>query len=82
VVRARGSDRSHVIRDIISRELGDGDAATAIESFEAALAPLRAGFAESGLTEQEVEVLLDDELRALRAERRRNSRVEPDATKG
>jgi hypothetical protein len=46
------------------------------KSFDAALAPLRAGFNESGMSEEEVEALLDEGLRAVRAERRQTRNAE------
>lgn len=70
LARERGSNRSQVIRDILARELDGDPADMAIQSFDAALAPLRAGFAESGMSEEEAEALLDEGLRAVRAERR------------
>lgn len=70
LARERGGDRSQVIRDIITRELGGEETDKASQSFDTALAPLRAGFAESGMSEEEAEALLDASLRAVRAERR------------
>jgi hypothetical protein len=68
--RERGSDRGEVIREIITRELVGVDPDIASQSFDAALASLRAGFAESGMSEAEAEELLDKGLRAVRAEGR------------
>lgn len=65
----RGGDRSQVIREILTRELGGDRHEMAGQSFDAALAPMRAGFAESGLSEAEAEALLDEGLRAVRAKR-------------
>lgn len=74
--RERGSDRETVIRDLITRELGGDGSDLARKRFDAAAAPIRAGFAESGLTEEAAEALLDEGLRAIRADRRR-ARLKP-----
>jgi hypothetical protein len=72
--RARGSDRGQVIRDIVDRELREGGRAP-INTFDEVLAPIREGFAESGMSEEETRKLLESELRAVRAERRAGRRV-------
>ena len=73
-VRARGSNRDQVIREIVYRELREGGRAH-INPFDEVLAPIREGFAESGMSEEETRKLLESETRAVRAERRAGRRV-------
>ena len=82
LARQRGSDRSQVIRDLITRELGSDVADMTGHSFDAALAPIRAGFAESGMSEAEAETLLDQELRAVRTARRQARAAKRDEAVG
>src|SRR5947207_1551175 len=65
--RQNGSDRSRVVRDLIARELGEEGAELSGQSFDAALAPIREGFAASGLSEEDATQLLEEGLRVVRA---------------
>lgn len=64
--RESGIDRSQVIQAILSKELGNQETETATSSFDAVLAPIRQGFAEGGLSEDEATGLLEEGLRAVR----------------
>lgn len=46
---------------------------TAEPSLETAFAPIRDGFEKSGMTEEELAELIDREIKAVRAERKRRS---------
>ncbi len=79
--RTTGRDRSQVIRELIARELGAEEPPLASHSFDAVLAPIREGFTESGLSEEEATDLLEAGLRAVRAEKRQaNASTPPSPT--
>ena len=67
--RALGRDRSRVIVEILAEGL-ESNPSPDHKTFDDVLAPIRRGFAESGMTEEEANELLENELRAVRAERR------------
>ncbi len=66
----RGSDRGQVIRDIIDGVLRNPT--SSVQTFDAILAPIRQGFAESGMSEHEALEMLQSELKAVRAERQQS----------
>jgi metal-responsive CopG/Arc/MetJ family transcriptional regulator len=68
--RERGSDRSGQIRELLEKGLAQEDAQLTGQSFDRSLAAIRAGFAESGMEEEETLELLTDSLHKVRAERR------------
>ena len=77
--RESGRDRSQVIQAILTKELGGEDTEFTARSFEAALAPIRQGFAESGLSEDEATAMLEEGLRATR-QNKRSGRAEPQSS--
>ncbi|HET6385255.1 MAG TPA: hypothetical protein VFJ58_17825 [Armatimonadota bacterium] len=68
--RESGTNRSQVIQAILSKELGEEGTDPASRRFDAALAPIRQGFAENGLSEDEATALLEAGLSAVRQEKR------------
>ena len=64
--REQGRDRSQIVREILARELDHEDTPDMVRGFDAALAPIRQGFAESGKSEAELTALLDEGLRSAR----------------
>ena len=70
--REQGSDRNQIIREILARELDHENTSGTAQGFDAVLAPIRQGFAESGESEEELTALLEAGLRATRLERRQN----------
>ena len=66
--RAQGSDRNRVIQEIVDREFR-----IQRKTFDEILSPIRQGFAESRMSEEEVKKLLESELEAVRAERPRHA---------
>ncbi|MDQ2732559.1 MAG: hypothetical protein M3Y56_12950 [Armatimonadota bacterium] len=64
--RQSGSDRSQIIQWILAKELENEPTPLTMSPFDAALAPIRQGFSESGLSEDEATSLLEDGLRAVR----------------
>ena len=60
---ANGKDRSAVIVGLLKKQLP-------LPSLADVVAPLHENFRQSGMTEQEVDTLIDDEVKAVRAARR------------
>ena len=78
--RESGRDRSQVIQAILMKELGSGEKGPTSGSFDSVLAPIRQGFAESGLGEDDATALMNDGLRAVLQEKRtgkRRSQTDP-----
>lgn len=67
--RALGGDRSQIIQTILAKELGIGETDLTTSNLDTVLDPIRQGFAESGLSEDEATALLEDGLRAVRREK-------------
>jgi len=60
---ANGKDRSAVIVELLKKELP-------LPSLAAVVGPLHEHFRQSGMTEEEVDTLIEEEVKAMRAERR------------
>jgi hypothetical protein len=67
---ARGEGRSGHIRRLIEQDLAQEESRQTGKSFDEALAAIRQGFAESGISEEATLSLLSDSLKATRADRR------------
>lgn len=64
-----GRDSAEFIEDLIAREVNR-------PSLDEILAPIREGFKKSGMTESELEDLIDSEIKAMRAEKRQKNILE------
>ena len=60
---ANGKDRSAVIVELLKKELP-------LPSLADVVGPLHENFRQSGMTEEEVDTLIEEEVKAVRAERR------------
>ncbi len=60
---ASGKDRVEVIVEMLKRELP-------LPSLADAVGPVHENFRQSGMTEEEVDTLIEEEVKAVRAERR------------
>ena len=56
-------DPVEFVEDLVTKEVNR-------PSFDEILAPIREGFSKSGMTESELETLIDGEIKAMRAEKR------------
>ncbi len=70
LARARGQDPASHARDVVAAYLNGADQG-GTKTFEEILAPLWEGWRRSGMTDGEVDDLLERELQAARSERRR-----------
>ena len=68
--RAQGEGRSDHVRKLIEQDFAHEEARQSGRSFDEALAAIRQGFAESGLSEDAVMSLLTEGLKSTRAKRR------------
>jgi hypothetical protein len=66
----QGLDRQSFVVRLIEREVSSPKVA---ETFDSILEPLRRSVEESGMSEQEIEALVDEEVAAARRERRERS---------
>lgn len=64
LAQQKGKSPADFVREMIEAEVW------AAHSFDEVLAPIRQGFKESGMTGEEAEVFLEDQLRQHRAEKR------------
>jgi hypothetical protein len=71
LARARGKDPAAHARDVVAAYLNGADP-RGTKSFEEILAPIWEGWRQSGMTDGEVDDLMEQELRAARSERRRS----------
>lgn len=62
--RQKGKSPAALVRELIEVEV------LAAQSFDEILAPIRQGFKESGMTGEQAEAFLEDQLQQHRAERR------------
>ncbi len=60
---ANGKDRSAVIVELLQKDLP-------LPALAAVVGPLHEHFRQSGMTEEEVDTLIEEEVKAMRAERR------------
>ena len=70
--RARGQVVSDYVRELIRKELngGPGTLQTKGKTFDEILAPIREGWEQSGMTEDEIMALFDETRAEVRSERR------------
>lgn len=70
LARQNGQSPADFVRALIETEV------LAAKPFDQILAPLRRGFADSGMTGEEAEAFLEDQLQQHRAERRAKATAE------
>ncbi len=68
--KARGTDLSRQVRELLEKGLDAEEARPTERSFDQSLAGIRQGFAESGMDEDDSLELLTTTLKTVRAERR------------
>jgi hypothetical protein len=71
LARARGKDPATHAHDVVTAYLNSA-VQGGTKSFEEILAPIWAGWGQSGMTDGEVDDLLEQEIREVRSERRRS----------
>jgi hypothetical protein len=72
LARARGKDPAAHAHDVVTAYLNGADQ-QGTKSFAEILAPIWEGWRQSGMTEDEVDGLFEQELREARSERRRSN---------
>jgi hypothetical protein len=71
LARARGKDVAAHVHDVVIAYLNGADQ-IGTKSFEEILAPIWAGWRQSGMADDEVDDLMEQELQEARSERRRS----------
>lgn len=71
-VRERGGDRSSYIREVLEKDLRE-EAPSATTSFDEIAAPIRQDFQASGMTEEELDTLIEEAREEVWQEQRRRS---------
>jgi len=69
-VQAHGGDQGDYLRDLLTRDLNGGSTPPRPMTFDEIFAGAEEGFAESGMTEEQLAKLAEAEVAAYRAERR------------
>jgi len=71
LARAQGKDPATHVHDVVTAYLNGADQ-RGTKSFEEILAPIWEGWRQSGMADDEVDDLMEQELREARSERRRS----------
>lgn len=66
--KTRGRDSAEYVEELVKKEVTR-------PSLDKILVPIRADFKKSGMTELELETFIDDEIKAMRAEKRRKANL-------